>query len=59
LTCFFVDSSGADTPYPDITTVGVYFARFGELQTIDVKEYLQPREEYQGVTDRRKAVGSE
>ncbi|SIS19686.1 hypothetical protein SAMN05421752_1249 [Natronorubrum thiooxidans] len=42
-----VDSSSADTPYPDITTVGVYFARFGELQTIDIQDYLQPWEEYE------------
>ncbi|RQG90881.1 hypothetical protein [Natrarchaeobius chitinivorans] len=42
-----VDSRSADVPYPDLTSVGVYFARFGELQTIDVDEYLQPRDEYE------------
>jgi hypothetical protein len=35
-----------EVPYPHISTVGVYFARYGELKTVDVDDYLQPREDY-------------
>lgn len=42
-----VDTRAEEVPYPDLTTVGVYFARFGELQTIDMADYLQPRAEYE------------
>jgi hypothetical protein len=42
-----VDGYGSATPYPDLTTVGIYFARFGELQTVDIKEYIQSRQEYE------------
>jgi hypothetical protein len=42
-----IDSYGSDVPYPELSKVGVYFARYGELQTIDVENYLQPQEEYE------------
>lgn len=42
-----VDSYGSDVPYPELSTVGVYFARYGELQMIDIEKYLQPQNEYE------------
>lgn len=42
-----IDSYGSDVPYPELSTMGVYYARFGELQMIDVAEYLQPQDKYE------------
>lgn len=42
-----IDTRGSDISYPALSEVGVYFARYGELKTIDVNEYLQPREKYE------------
>lgn len=42
-----VDGYGKDIPYPELTTVGVYFARFGVLQTVDITGILTPRNEYE------------
>lgn len=42
-----IDSYGSDVPYPELSTVGIYFARYGELQTIDIAEYLKPQDEYE------------
>jgi hypothetical protein len=33
--------------HPELSEVGIYFARFGELQTVDMESYLTPREEYE------------
>lgn len=36
-----------DDPYPEITRVGIYFARYGELQTIDIDEVIQDTDRYE------------
>jgi hypothetical protein len=36
-----------DGKYPEITCVGIYFARFGELKTIDLETVLDDDEEYE------------
>lgn len=38
---------GFDEPYPEISRVGIYFARYGELQTIDMDELLDDTERYE------------
>jgi hypothetical protein len=42
-----IDSYGSDVPYPELSAVGIYFARYGELQMINVEEYLKPQDEYE------------
>jgi hypothetical protein len=36
-----------DVFHPELSEVGIYFARFGELQTVDMASVLGPREEYE------------
>jgi hypothetical protein len=36
-----------DVFHPEVTEVGIYFARFGELQTVDMTSVLGSREEYE------------
>lgn len=42
-----IDTRGSDVSYPNLSEVGVYFARYGEFKTIDVTKYLRPREKYE------------
>ena len=38
---------GGDEKYPEIKKVGVYFARYGELQTVTIDEVIDDRKEYE------------
>lgn len=42
-----VDTRGNEISYPELTAVGIYFARYGVAKTIDISEYLQPRNKYE------------
>lgn len=42
-----VDSYGSGVSYPELSKVGIYFARYGELQMIDIENYLKPQKEYE------------
>jgi len=33
--------------YPEINQVGIYYARYGELQTVDIEEVIDDREQYE------------
>lgn len=35
-----------DGKYPEITRVGIYFARYGELRTIEIQDVIEDRERY-------------
>lgn len=37
---------GSKEKYPDLNKVGIYFARYGELQTVEMDEVINEREEY-------------
>ncbi len=41
-----IDDYGSDVDHPELSKVGIYFARFGKLQIIDMNNYLQPLEKY-------------
>lgn len=36
-----------DGKYPEIDRVGIYLARYGELQTVDMEEMIDDREKYE------------
>lgn len=36
-----------ESKYPEINRVGIYFARFGELRTIDMREVIDDRSQYE------------
>jgi len=36
-----------DIPYPAIEQVGIYFARYGELKTVEMDSVIDSREDYE------------
>lgn len=41
------ETERANLDYPELETVGIYFARHGELQTVDMAEVIDDQEEYE------------
>ncbi|WP_276302557.1 hypothetical protein [Halorussus lipolyticus] len=43
----YEETDRTDQEYPKVNRVGIYFARYGELQTVDMDDIINDRDEYE------------